>query len=82
MQCVQEQSFFILIYLNFEDYLTRSAYVFFDDSMLTQSLLVDHSQSIIVLLDYHHIGNNTNPVQYDCSRNCPRTIYRGLTSIK
>ena len=43
--------------------------------MLTQSLLVDHSSRIIVLLDNNHSGNNSNPAQYDCSRNCPRTIY-------
>ena len=43
--------------------------------MLTQSLLVDHSPHIRVVLGNHYGGNNTNPAQYDCSRNLPRTIY-------
>ena len=53
----------------FDDYLTRSNYVPFDDEILTQSILVDHSTHIRVVLDYHHSGNNTNTAQYDCSRN-------------
>ena len=47
----------------FDNYLTGSNYVPFDNDMLTQSLLV---------LDDHHGGNNNNTAQYYCSINWPR----------
>ena len=53
----------------FDDYLTGSTYTPFYDAMQTQYLLVDNSPSIRVVLEDHCIGNNTNPAQYDCSRN-------------
>ena len=56
-------------------YLTGSTYVTFDDAILTQSLLVDHSQRSRVVLENHNNGNNTNPAQSDCSRKWTRTIY-------
>ena len=59
----------------FDDYLTESTYVIFDDSMLTWSLLVDHLAHIRVVLDHNHSGYNTNTAQYYCSRNWSRTIY-------
>ena len=59
----------------FDDYLTESIYVIFDDSMLTWSLLVDHLAHIRVVLDHNHSGYNTNTAQYYCSRNWPGTIY-------
>ena len=59
----------------FDDYLTGSNYVPFDDAMLTQYILVDHSPCIRVVLDDHRSGNNTKPAQYDCSINWPSNIY-------
>ena len=49
----------------FDNCLNGSTYIHFDDFMLTQSILVGHSSLIIVLIDYHNSGNNTDPAQYD-----------------
>ena len=53
----------------FENYLTGITYVPCYDAMFTNYLLLDHYPRIRVVLYNHHSGNNTNPAQYDCSRN-------------
>ena len=59
----------------FEDFFTGSNSIPFDNAMLTQCLLVVHSTRIRVVIDNNHSCSNTNPFQYDCSRNWPRTLY-------
>ena len=59
----------------FDNDLTASTYVPFDNYMLTLSILVNHLPRIRVLLYENHSGNNNNPEQYDCSINWPRNIY-------
>ena len=58
-----------------DDYLTAINYTPFENAILTQSLLVDHSPRIIVVLDDNHIGNSNNTEQYDYSTNWPGNIY-------